>query len=58
MRKIFILVIVLFAWILPSFSEVYEAKYCAAVKEEKTGSTFSKVVSAVTGSTFASSKAA
>ena len=58
MKRIFILIITLFMGILPSFSEVYEAKYCPVPKEEKTGSTLSKVVSAVTGSTFASSKAA
>lgn len=44
--------------ILPSFCEVYEAKYCAVPKEEKTGSNLSKVVSNITGSTFASTKAA
>lgn len=58
MRKLFILFTVFWFSILPSFSEVYEAKYCPISKTEETGSTFSKVISAVTGSTFASSKAA
>ena len=43
--------------VLPSFSEIYEAKYCAVPKEEKTGSKLSRLINAITGSTFTSSKA-
>ena len=58
MKKILILIITLIINITPVFSEIYEAKYCPAPKEEKTGNAFTKIISAVTGSTFASSKAA
>ena len=58
MKKLFIFLTALILGICPAFSEVYEAKYCPAPKEEKTGNALSKVISAVTGSTFASSKAA
>ena len=58
MRRFLVVILFLMIGISPVFAEVYEAKYCALPKEEKTGNTFSKVISAVTGSVFASSKAA
>ncbi|MBQ7450110.1 hypothetical protein IJS77_01735 [bacterium] len=58
MKKIFILITALIITVIPAFAEVYEAKYCAVPKEKETGSKLSKIISAVTGSTFTSSKAA
>ena len=58
MKRILVLIMTLMIGILPVFSEVYEARYCPVAKHEETGNKLSKLISAVTGSNFASSKAA
>ena len=58
MKKILVLIFLIFSCCLASSAEVYEAKYCPVAQTKDTGNGVAKLLSNVTGINFASSKAA